>query len=252
MGALHAGHVALLRAARAENDVLAASIFVNPLQFERPSDLNSYPRTMEADLAVCKECGVDVVFAPGEADLYPDKQQTFVDVPALSEHLCAKFRVGHFRGVATVVLKLFNIVQPDRAYFGEKDAQQLVVIRRMVRDLNVPVAIVAVPTVREADGLALSSRNRLLTPENRAAAPILARALGDTVQRIESGEHAVAVLREQALKALATCPEMRVEYFEIVDPEILAPVDYVRGPVLIAAAAWLGSVRLIDNMKWPA
>lgn len=172
MGALHAGHQALLDAARRQNDVVVASIFVNPLQFNRKEDLETYPRTMEEDLRVCDRSGVDFVFAPKQDDLYPDQQRTFVESPVLSEHLCGQFRPGHFRGVATVVLKLFNIVQPDRAYFGEKDAQQLAIIRRMVQDFNLPLTIVPVPTVREPDGLAISSRNQLLTPEQRAVAPV--------------------------------------------------------------------------------
>ena len=171
MGALHRGHAKLLEIARAENDLLVASIFVNPMQFDRKEDLENYPRTMEEDLRICDSRGVDLVFAPSAADLYPREQLTFVESPSLSAHLCGAHRPGHFRGVATVVLKLFNIVQPDRAYFGEKDAQQLAIIRRMVADLNVPVTVVPVPTVREADGLALSSRNKHLTASSARLRP---------------------------------------------------------------------------------
>ena len=253
MGALHAGHVALLQAARRQNDVAVTSIFVNPLQFDRRQDLDSYPRTMEDDLNVCGDCGVDVVFAPTEAELYPAEQLTFVESPALSAHLCGQFRSGHFRGVATVVLKLFNLVQPDRAYFGEKDAQQLAIIRRMVQDLNLPLTIVPIATVRESDGLAISSRNKLLTSQQRQIAPVLSRALRAAVELIQGGgETSVPVLHRKALAVLSAYPDARLEYFEIVDPETLAPVETVNGPVLIAAALWLGSVRLIDNISWPA
>src|SRR5580698_2052195 len=172
MGALHAGHQRLLEIARAETDVVVASIFVNPTQFNRQDDLDHYPRTLDQDLALCRAAGVDLVFAPTAAEMYPQEQLTWVEVPALTQHLCGPGRPGHFRGVATVVMKLLQIVQPDRAYFGEKDAQQLAVIRRMVKDLNVPVTIVPVATVREPDGLAMSSRNVHLSPVDRARATV--------------------------------------------------------------------------------
>lgn len=251
MGALHAGHVALLDTARRANDVVVTSIFVNPLQFDRRDDLDAYPRTWEADLKICEQAGVNFVFAPTEIDLYPAAQLTFVESPVLSQHLCGAFRPGHFRGVATVVLKLFNVVQPDRAYFGEKDAQQLAIIRRMVQDLDVPVEVVPVATVREPDGLALSSRNRLLTAEQRKIAPVLSRALFTAVELLNAGERSVAAIREQALALFASCAEARVEYFELADPKVLAPLQEVSGPALIAAAMWLGPVRLIDNVSWP-
>jgi pantoate--beta-alanine ligase len=250
MGALHAGHEKLLETARRENDCVVASIFVNPLQFNRNEDLATYPRMMDADLRVCERCGVDLVFSPAEEDLYPREQLTFVDSPSLSAHLCGEHRPGHFRGVATIVLKLLNLVQPDRAYFGEKDAQQLAIIRRMVLDLNVPVTIVPIATFREADGLALSSRNKLLTAQQRQIAPILYRALRKAIEEIEGGQRSAAAIRDAALSVVSTCPEARVEYFEITDPEILAPVEQVKGSVLIAAAIWLGSTRLIDNVLW--
>jgi pantoate--beta-alanine ligase len=252
MGALHAGHEALLELARRENDFVVASIFVNPLQFDRREDLEKYPRTLENDLYVCDRCGVALVFTPTPAELYPEEQLTFVESPSLTSTLCGQFRPGHFRGVATVVLKLLNIVQPGRAYFGEKDAQQLALIRRMVRDLNVPVEIVPVPTIREADGLALSSRNKHLTPEQRAIAPVLSRALRQTMDLIDEGERSVAAIRERALALFTPFPEARVEYFELTDPHTLAPLDRIDGPVLIAGAIWLGPTRLIDNMTWPA
>ncbi len=251
MGALHAGHVALLDTARGQNDIVVASIFVNPLQFNRAGDLASYPRSMDADHKICDRSGVDLIFAPSAGGLYPAEQLTFVESPALSAHLCGRFRPGHFRGVATVVLKLVNLVQPDRAYFGEKDAQQLAIIRRMVLDFHLPIEIVPVATVREPDGLALSSRNALLTPQQRKIAPLLSQSLRKAIDLIQGGERRAAGIREEALELLTAYSEARLEYFEIVDPELLAPVDQISGPVLIAAALWLGPVRLIDNMSWP-
>jgi pantoate--beta-alanine ligase len=252
MGALHRGHAKLIEAARRENDFVVVSIFVNPIQFDRSEDLAAYPRTMDADLSVCDSHAVDLVFAPAIGDLYPRDQLTFVESPALSGHLCGAHRPGHFRGVATVVLKLFNIVRPDRAYFGEKDAQQLVIVRRMVDDLNLPVTVVPVATVREEDGLALSSRNKHLTAAQRAIAPVLSRALRHAVESMERGERSVAVIREAALALFAPYPEARIEYFEVTDPDTLLPLAQVAGPALVAAAMWLGPTRLIDNMRWPA
>jgi pantoate--beta-alanine ligase len=251
MGALHAGHAKLLETARRENDTVVASIFVNPLQFDRKDDLEAYPRTMQQDLEICAASGVDLVFAPASADLYPHEQLTFVESPVLSQHLCGEFRPGHFRGVATVVLKLLNLVQPDRAYFGEKDAQQLAIIRRMVADLTVPVSIVPVATVREPDGLALSSRNKHLTPVQRTIAPVLFRALQDAVHSIDNGEMSADRIEKIATAFLASYPEVRVEYFKVTNPGTLAPVQRIDGPVLIAAAIWLGVTRLIDNVSWP-
>jgi pantoate--beta-alanine ligase len=249
MGALHRGHEALLAAARRENDFVVTSIFVNPIQFDRAEDLANYPRPMGDDLQVCGRHGVDMVFAPSVADLYPGEQLTFVESPVLGTHLCGAHRPGHFRGVATVVLKLFNIVQPDRAYFGEKDAQQLAIIRRTVEDLNVPVTVVPVATVREPDGLALSSRNRHLTPRERAIAPVLSRALRCAAAAIERGEPSVAVIKDQTMALFESFPDARVEYFDIVDPVTLQPLESVAGPVLIAGAMWLGTTRLIDNIS---
>jgi pantoate--beta-alanine ligase len=244
MGALHVGHEKLIQTARKECGVVVVSIFVNPLQFGPKEDYSRYPRPLEADLEVCGRNGVDLVFAPSVDEMYPLAQLAFTEVARVSEGLCGAFRPGHFRGVATVVLKLFNIVQPDRAYFGEKDMQQLAVIRRMVSDLNVPVEVVPVPTVREADGLAVSSRNQYLDVEQRRIAPVLFRALQEAERLIRSGEKDVAKIRESALRLLT---DVRVEYLEIVDPEDMQPVGIVTGPVRIAAAIWLGTTRLIDN-----
>ena len=252
MGALHAGHASLFSQARCENDFVVASIFVNPLQFDRNDDLQKYPRTFPEDLRTCAEYGVDLVFAPAANEIYPSPPVTFVDVPALEEHLCAPFRPGHFRGVATVVLKLFNLVQPNKAYFGRKDAQQLAIIQRMVKDLNVPVSVVPVATVREPDGLALSSRNKGLTVEERRTAPVLYRALCRAVELLNGGERSVESIRRQALPIFQQYPNVRLEYFEFVDPNSLIPVAQVESAVLIAGAIWLGQTRLIDNVSFPA
>jgi pantoate--beta-alanine ligase len=249
MGALHAGHEKLIQLARAECDVVVATIFVNPLQFGPNEDYGRYPRALPRDLEMCERSGAHLVFAPSVEQMYPLPQLTFVEVTRVSEHLCGKFRPGHFRGVATVVLKLLNIVQPQRAYFGEKDMQQLMVIRRMTADLNMPVAIVGVPTVREADGLALSSRNQYLSPEERQAAPALFRALQEAVGGIRAGEQSVERVRASALAVLSASPLIRVEYFEVVDSDELQPVQAITAPVRIAAAIWLGKTRLIDNIS---
>ena len=251
MGALHAGHGALMDRARAESDIVFASIFVNPIQFDRPDDYAAYTIHLDRDIDFCAARGVDAVFAPPPAEMYPSPQSAFVDVTGVSDHLCGRFRPGHFRGVATVVLKLLNIVAPDKAYFGEKDAQQLAVIRRMVLDLNLPVEIVSVPTVREPDGLALSSRNQRLTPEERRIAPALYRALRAGQSAVAAGCRDAAEARHTVLRALEAAPAIRMEYVEIVDPSGMTPVESIVGPVRIAAAVWLGPTRLIDNLLCP-
>jgi len=248
MGALHAGHGRLIEQACQETDWVVVSIFVNPIQFDREDDYTRYPRPLTGDLEFCEARGVEMVFAPEAGEMYPEPQRTFVEVRGVAEHLCGRFRPGHFQGVATVVLKLVNIVQPDRAYFGEKDAQQVAVIRRMVRDLNLPVRIVAVPTVREADGLALSSRNQHLSAEERRVAPALYQALQLAAQRIASGADDPAEVKRAARALLDQHPEVRVEYLEIVDPDEMQPVAQITGPVRVAAAVWIGSTRLIDNV----
>jgi pantoate--beta-alanine ligase len=249
MGALHAGHGLLIDEARAASASVALSIFVNPIQFNQSEDYARYPRPLEADLAFCAARGVDVVFAPPVEEMYPQPQVTFVEVGRVADHMEGRFRPGHFRGVATVVLKLFQIVQPDRAYFGEKDAQQLAVIRRMVQDLNLPVQIAGVPTVREPDGLALSSRNRHLSAEERAIAPRLYQALRVAEQRIAAGETGAEAVKRAAREVLAAEPRMRVEYLEIAGDAEMQPVECVAGPVRVAAAVWVGRTRLIDNIR---
>jgi pantoate--beta-alanine ligase len=248
MGALHAGHGALIDRARSECGAVVATIFVNPIQFDRPDDYERYARTLDADLAYSEARGVDVVFAPSAAEMYPEPAATFVEVPELARHLCGEFRPGHFRGVATVVAKLFNIIQPDAAYFGEKDAQQLAIIERMVRDLNFPVRIVPVATIREPDGLALSSRNQRLTPEERRIAPVLFKALSRAGELIAAGERDPQAVKRVAADLLSRQAPMRLEYLEVVDPRSMQPVDRISGPVRVAAAVWLGTTRLIDNV----
>ena len=249
MGALHAGHRSLIDLARAECDLVVVSIFVNPLQFDRPDDLQNYPRSLDSDVAVCTASGVDIVFAPAVEEMYPGPRDTFVEVGRAAEHLCGPFRRGHFRGVATIVMKLLQVAQPDRAYFGEKDAQQLAVIRRMVADLNVPVGIVGVPTVREADGLALSSRNQRLNPQQRGAAAVLYRALEDVRARAAAGETDVAALKAAAERTIAQQPDVRLEYLEVVEPVDMQPLARIHGTAVVAGAIWIGGTRLIDNVQ---
>jgi len=248
MGALHAGHAQLIETARRQTDCVVASIFVNSIQFDRDDDYDGYPRDLSSDVEFCTARGVDVIFAPSANEMYPEPQRAFVDVEGVSDHLCGEFRPGHFRGVATVVLKLLNIVQPSRAYFGEKDAQQLAVIRQLVKDLNVPVAVVEVPTVREPDGLALSSRNRNLNEEERRIAPVLNQALREAEKLISDGSQRVADIKGAALEVLQHYPGIRVEYLEIVDPEHMQLVEQITGPVRAMGAVWIGKTRLIDNV----
>lgn len=250
MGALHAGHMRLIEEARKYSDCVVVSIFVNPIQFDRKEDFERYPQTLDQDSRLCEAAGVDFIFSPNAAELYPQEQLAFVDVPALTEFLCGEFRPGHFRGVATVVAKLFNIVQPHQAYFGEKDAQQLAVIRRMVSDLNMPLTIVPVATVRESDGLALSSRNKHLNEEQRKTAPLLYQALSKAAEVLQSGERSSEKVQKQIEPMFQGSQEIRLEYFEIVDPETMRPVKDITSSVLIAGAMWVGATRLIDNLLW--
>lgn len=249
MGALHEGHASLIRQARAECSSVVVSIFVNPIQFDRPEDLERYPRSLAVDAALCASLGVDLVFAPTVAEMYPVSLECRVEVGRLADHLCGRFRSGHFSGVATVVLKLFEIVQQDRAYFGEKDAQQLAVVRRLVSDFNVATTIVGVPTVRESDGLALSSRNQRLDPDERQLASALYHALQRVKSAIAAGVSNVSELKQLAVTQIPPDPRLRLEYFEIVDPVDFQPVDAVTGPVVAAGALWVGTTRLIDNMR---
>jgi pantoate--beta-alanine ligase len=249
MGALHAGHTRLIDQARDECKSVVVSVFLNPLQFERADDLERYPRTLQEDLDLCAAHGVDVVFAPDEKEMYPRWPACVVDVQRLADHLCGRNRPGHFRAVATVVMKLLQIVQPDRAYFGEKDAQQLAIIRRMVSDLNLPVTIVGVPTVREVDGLALSSRNKRLDSEERQLASALYEALREAQRQISAGVADPRVISREAAGRIPQDERLRLEYLEVVEPDELQPVEHISGPVVVAGALWVGSTRLIDNLS---
>ena len=248
MGALHEGHARLIETARASGDRVIVSIFVNPLQFDRKDDLERYPRTLDADLQICERLGAEVVFVPAVDEMYPSEPRCTVTVKRLTDRLCGQFRPGHFDGVATVVTKLFEIVQPDVAYFGEKDAQQLAVIRRMVSDFNMPIQIVGVPTVRETDGLAMSSRNARLSPDERPKATALYRALREAERAIQDGERDARAVERRAAAQIPPDGSLRLEYLEVVDPVELQRVDSITGKVLIAGALWVGSTRLIDNL----
>lgn len=248
MGALHEGHLSLVRAARAQCDLVVASIFVNPLQFGPHEDLAKYPRNFEGDRELLSREGVDFVFAPSVEEMYPAGAVTYVTVEGLSGKLCGRSRPGHFRGVTTVVSKVFNIVEPDRAFFGQKDAAQSAIIRRMVRDLNIPVQIVVCPIVREPDGLAMSSRNSYLDPQQRKSALVLHRSLLAVKERFDQGQRGVDALVEAGKQAFAQDPSVRLDYFEIVDPETLDPVDDLSQGALVAVAGFVGKARLIDNI----
>jgi pantoate--beta-alanine ligase len=248
MGALHVGHISLMQAAAARCDAVVVSIFVNPTQFGPGEDFEKYPRPFEKDLALCAQHGVDAVFAPSPREMYPRENQTWVTVEKVSEPLCGRFRPGHFRGVATVCTKLFNIVGADAAFFGQKDAQQVAVIQRMVADLNMPLEIVVCPTVREPDGLAMSSRNQYLSPQERKEATVIYRSLQRSAELIRGGETAVTRITEQMREVLGQVPALRVEYASIVDAGSLEDLPQVRGKVLIAVAGRLGTTRLIDNI----
>ena len=248
MGALHAGHLSLMQAARSQCAAVAASIFVNPAQFGPNEDLSKYPRNLERDRELVEIEKIDLLFTPVAKEMYPAGAVTWVTVEGLGELLEGKTRPGHFRGVTTVVSKLFNIVEPDRAYFGQKDAQQAVIIRKMVRDLDMGVEIVVCPTMRESDGLALSSRNVYLNPEERQQALVLYRALCRVQALADRGEHNAAKLREGAMKVFAEERAVRMDYFEMVDKETLQPVTDVARGALVVTAAFVGKTRLIDNL----
>lgn len=248
MGALHAAHTAMFDRARGECDLVVATIFVNPLQFDRQDDLRSYPRDIESDLIVCERHGVDVAFVPAVAEMYPRPPAMTVEIAGLADGLCGASRPGHFRGVATVVLKLLNSVQPDIAYFGEKDYQQLAIVKRLAEDACLPVKIASVETVREPDGLALSSRNILLSRAERVSAPAIFRALQRARDAVESGQQDAGKVVAVARQLLDKEPLLKLDYLELVDPDTLEPVRSIHGPVRIAAAAFYGSTRLIDNI----
>lgn len=247
MGYLHKGHKSLMEAARANNDKVVVSVFVNPMQFGPNEDLESYPRDFEKDSALCESVGVDLIFHPEPEEMYADGFCSYVDMNGLTTELCGKSRPIHFRGVQTVVLKLFNIVKPDTAYFGQKDAQQLAVIRRMVKDLNVYTEIVGCPIVREADGLAKSSRNTYLNPDERKAALILSRSLKLGRELIENGETDSKAVIKAITDSINTEPLAKIDYVDVVDFDTITPVDKIGKSVLVAIAVYIGKTRLIDN-----
>ena len=247
MGALHEGHLSLVRAAKAQCDSVAVSIFVNPTQFGPTEDLSKYPRQFDRDCQLLEKEGVEILFAPSVDEIYPDGAVTWVLVEGLSEKLDGRSRPGHFRGVTTIVAKLFHIIEPDAAFFGQKDAAQLAVIRRMVRDLNFPVEIIACPIVRESDGLAMSSRNAYLNREERSRALVLRRSLQQVQREFQGGERIAAKLISAAKGVFAREPQVVLDYFEIVDPDTLDPVERIAQKTLVAVAAYVGPTRLIDN-----
>lgn len=248
MGALHEGHASLVRASKAQCQATAVSIFVNPLQFGPTEDLDKYPRTMERDSKLLQELGVDVLYAPTASEMYPAGATTYVEVSGISDRLDGGSRPGHFRGVATVVAKLFEIVRPDRAFFGQKDAAQVAVLRRMVRDLDMDVELVVCPIVREKDGLAMSSRNRYLSADERRQALVLNRSLMRVQREADAGERDAAKLIEAGKNVLAEEAAARLDYFAIVDPNTLEAVSDVSRGALVAVAAYVGTTRLIDNL----
>lgn len=248
MGALHAGHMRLAAEARAANAETVVSIFVNPLQFGPSEDFSRYPRPFEEDARLCREAGVSALIAPEAADFYPPDFSTFVEVAGLDKHLCGASRPGHFRGVTTVVMKLFAIAAPTRAYFGQKDIQQALILRKMVRDLSLDLELVIVPTVREASGLALSSRNVYLSADERQRATALSRGLFLARAAWEKGERAAAALTAILREEIEASAPTRIDYVEAVPQATLAPVDTLSGPAVLAAAVFYGKTRLIDNV----
>jgi len=248
MGALHQGHLSLVRAASAQSDLVIASIFVNPTQFGPNEDFAKYPRTLEQDSSLLAAEGVDVLFSPSVGDIYPQDARTWVVVEGMSERLDGRSRPGHFRGVTTVVAKLFNIVQPDVAFFGQKDAAQAAILRKMARDLHFHLQIVVGPTVREPDGLAMSSRNVYLSPDQRRQATVLYRLLSRIQALVDQGERRSAVLISSGTRVIAEEPEVRLDYLEIVDRDTLQPLADISEGALVAVAAYVGPTRLIDNL----
>lgn len=248
MGYLHEGHISLIKKAKEENDIVITSIFVNPTQFGPNEDFEKYPRDEKRDLQKCEENGCDIVFLPQVDEIYPDSFLTFVQVEELGKGLCGKSRPTHFRGVTTVLTKLFNIVKPDRAYFGQKDAQQLVIVRKMVEDLNMDVQIIGCPIVRETDGLAISSRNTYLSPEERNDALFLNKSLKLAKNLIENGEKNISIIKNEMEKTILSGNNNTIDYIEFVDTKTLNPVPEIKDKVLIAIAVKTGNTRLIDNI----
>ncbi|MGB4704108.1 MAG: pantoate--beta-alanine ligase [Candidatus Saccharicenans sp.] len=249
MGYLHEGHLSLVRESKKRSDVTVVSIFVNPKQFGPAEDYQIYPRDLERDRRLLEKEGVDLIFYPSVEQMYPEGYRTYVEVEGLQDKLCGRSRPGHFRGVCTVVLKLFNLVEPDEAYFGWKDAQQVIIIKKMVEDLNLPVKIVPLPLVRDHDGLALSSRNTYLNPQERQAALVLKKSLDLAEQLIKSGEREAGAIRQKMVELILSEPLARIDYVEIVDLKNLEPLEKIEGEVLVALAVYIGRTRLIDNLR---
>jgi len=251
MGYLHEGHLSLIRCSKKENDITVVSIFVNPIQFGANEDFGRYPRDFERDKSLCEKENVDYIFYPSYEEMYPDGFQTYVEVAELSKGLCGDFRPGHFKGVATVVAKLFNIVCPDNAYFGKKDFQQLKVIQRMVKDLNFPVNVVGCPVVREPDGLAMSSRNKYLSDEERKSALYISKALFEAKRMFEDGITDPNLIKERVRQIISQAKHLKeIQYVEIVDSNTLKPVDKVKKSDVLAVAVYIGNTRLIDNIEF--
>lgn len=250
MGYLHAGHLSLITTAKRENSLVVASVFVNPTQFGPDEDFATYPRDFERDAQKAASVGVDILFAPDVDEMYGPGTEAYVDVTELSRYLCGAKRPGHFRGVCTVVTKLFNIVQPDRAYFGQKDAQQAIIIQKMVADLDQPVDVKILPIIREVDGLAMSSRNKNLNPAERQAALVLRRSLQRVEELLQAGEQNAHILKETIGGMIEREPLARVDYVAVVSATTLEEVEVVTGPTLIALAVFIGKTRLIDNLIW--
>jgi pantoate--beta-alanine ligase len=251
MGYLHEGHLSLIRCSKKENDITVVSIFVNPIQFGANEDFGRYPRDFERDKSLCEKENVDYIFYPSYEEMYPDGFQTYVEVAELSKGLCGDFRPGHFKGVATVVAKLFNIVCPDNAYFGKKDFQQLKVIQRMVKDLNFPVNVVGCPVVREPDGLAMSSRNKYLSDEERESALNISKALFEAKRMFEDGITDPNLIKERVRQIISQAKHLKeIQYVEIVDSNTLKPVDKVKKSDVLAVAVYIGNTRLIDNIEF--
>lgn len=248
MGFLHKGHLSLVKAAREDNDFVVISIFVNPIQFGEGEDYDEYPRDLERDLALASDEGCDLIFSPTVKEMYPPGYSTFVDVEKLTNTLCGAHRPGHFRGVTTVVAKLFNLVTPDRVYFGQKDGQQALVLKKMATDLNMNLAFHILPTVREEDGLAMSSRNKYLSPEQRRHAVVLYKSLQEVKKRIEDGERRSKTLKQIMLNMIGAAGYSQVDYVEIVETQNVLPVETVEGECLVALAVRFGKTRLIDNI----
>ncbi|WP_457641070.1 pantoate--beta-alanine ligase [Persephonella sp.] len=250
MGYLHEGHISLIKCSKKENDITVVSIFVNPIQFGKNEDLDKYPRDLDRDLKICKKEGVDYVFHPSYEEMYPEGYSTYVITEGLTDKLCGAFRPGHFKGVTTVVTKLFNIIQPDKAYFGKKDYQQYKVIERMVKDLNMDVQIIGCPIIREKDGLAMSSRNNYLSPEERKSALSLSKALFRAKELFEKGETDVEKLKGEMRKIILSQPEVKeIQYIEIIHPETLESKKVAEKGDIIALAVFVGDTRLIDNIQ---